>query len=87
MIPDALTFSYAGRDGSLIRLSYQPNPSFQPRSREARVFHEMEGDMWVHETQRRLVRIQGQLIADVKFAGGLQSALNEQTSCQKVSCS
>jgi len=70
MIPDALTFSYAGRDGDVIKLSYRPNPSFQPPSREARVFHEMQGEMWVHESQRRLVRFRGQLIADVKFAGG-----------------
>jgi hypothetical protein len=71
MIPDALTFSYAGQDGDVIKLSYRPNPDFQPPSREARVFHEMEGEMWVHETQLRLVRIRGQLIGDVKFAGGL----------------
>jgi len=77
MLPDALTFIYAGRDGDLIRLSYRPNPSFQPPSREARVFHEMEGEMWVHETQRRLVRIHGQLIADVKFAGGLLGHLEK----------
>jgi len=31
----------------------------------------MEGEMWVHGTQRRLVRIRGRLITDVKFAGGL----------------
>jgi len=77
MLPDALTFVYTGRDGDLIRLSYRPNPSFQPPSREARVFHEMEGEMWVHETQRRLVRIHGQLIADVKFAGGLLGHLEK----------
>jgi len=70
MIPDALIFSYAGRDRDVIKLSYQPHPSFQPPSREARVFHEMQGEMWVHATQRRLMRIRGQLIADVKFAGG-----------------
>ena len=66
MIPDALTFIYAGRDGDLIKLSYRPNPSFQPPSREARVFHKMQGGMWVHETQRRLVRMLGQLMANVK---------------------
>ncbi len=77
MLPDALTFIYAGRDGDLIKLSYRPNPSFQPPSREARVFHEMEGEMWVHETQRRLVRIRGQLIADVTFAGGLLGHLEK----------
>jgi hypothetical protein len=77
LLPDALTFIYAGRDGDLIKLSYRPNPSFQPPSREARVFHEMEGEVWVHEAQRRLVRIRGQLIADVKFAGGLLGHLEK----------
>jgi len=41
MIPDALSFSYAGRNGSVIKLSYRPNPRFQPPSHEARVFHEI----------------------------------------------
>ena len=77
LLPDALIFIYAGRDGDLIKLSYQPNPSFQPPSREAQVFHAMEGEMWVDKTQRRLVRIRGQLVADVKFAGGLLGHLEK----------
>lgn len=77
MIPDALAFSYSGRDGDVIKLSYRPNPSFQPPSREARVFHEMEGELWVHQTQQRLVLIKGQLIEDVKFAGGLLGHLEK----------
>jgi len=77
MLPDALTFIYASRDGDVIKLNYRPNPSFQPPSREARVFHEMEGELWVQETQRRLVRIRGQLVADVKFASGLLGHLEK----------
>jgi hypothetical protein len=77
MLPDALTFVYASRDADLIKLSYWPNPGFQPPSREARVFHSMEGEMWVNETQRRLVSIRGQLIADVKFAGGFLGHLEK----------
>jgi len=77
MLPDALTFIFASRDGDVIKLNYRPNPSFQPPSREARVFHEMEGELWVHETQRRLVRIRGQLVADVNFAGGLLGHLEK----------
>jgi len=77
MIPEAFTFSYAGREGDLIELSYKPNPRFRPSSREARVFHDMEGEMWVHGTERRLARIHGQLIADVKFAGGLLGHLEK----------
>ena len=77
MIPDALIFSYAGRSGNLVKLTYGPNPQFQPPSREARVFHAMAGEMWVHETQKRLVSMSGQLVADVKFAGGLLGHLEK----------
>jgi hypothetical protein len=77
MIPDALTFSYAGREENLMKLDFRPNPNFQPPSREARVFHEMEGEMWIDEAQRRLARIKGRLIGDVKFAGGLLGYLEK----------
>ena len=77
MIPDALAFTYAGRNGDMIKLSYRTNPNFKPPSREARVFHEMEGEMWVQAPQRRLVRIRGQLTDDVKFAGGLLGHLEK----------
>ena len=77
MIPDALSFVYAGGDGDLIKLKYQPNPGFQPPTREARVFHEMAGEMWVHAKQRRLARINGQLLADVKFGGGFLGHLEK----------
>ena len=77
MIPDALAFTYAARDGHIIKLSYRPNASFQPPSREARVFNEMEGEMWIDEQQLRLARMDGQLIADVKFAGGVLGHLEK----------
>jgi hypothetical protein len=34
-------------------------------------------ELWVHETQRRLVRIRGQVVADVNFAGGLLGHLEK----------
>jgi hypothetical protein len=77
MIPDALIFSYAGREGNLVKLTYRPNPQFHPPSWEARVFHAMAGEMWVHESQKRLVSMSGQLVADVKFAGGLLGHLEK----------
>jgi hypothetical protein len=77
MIPDAFTFTYAGREGSLIKLSYKPAPNFEPPTRVARVYRQMEGEMWVQGTERRLVRLRGRLIADVKFAGGLLGYLEK----------
>ncbi|HEX4919458.1 MAG TPA: hypothetical protein VFV92_01810 [Candidatus Bathyarchaeia archaeon] len=77
MIPEAFIFSFAGNENNLIKLNYTPNPDFRPPSREAKVFHELQGEMWVEPTQRRLVRMRGQLIADVKFGGGLLGYLQK----------
>jgi len=59
-----------------MRLDFRPNPCFKPPSREAHVFHEMEGEIWVDARQDRLVEITGHLIHEVKFAGGLLGHLD-----------
>ena len=76
MLPDALLFTYRERRGDLVKLSFKPNPSFRPPSREAHVFHEMEGEVWVDTAQNRLVEITGHLAHEVKFAGGLLGHLD-----------
>jgi hypothetical protein len=45
MLPDALLFTCQERSGDLVKLSFKPNPSFKPPSREAHVFYEMEGEV------------------------------------------
>lgn len=77
MLPDAFVFNYAGRAGDLIKLSFKPNPNFQPPSFEARVFHDMEGELWVDGKQERLAVINGHLREDVKFGGGLLGHLDK----------
>ncbi len=67
LLPDALNFSYAERKGNTIKLNFQPNPAFRPPSREARAFHEMEGQLVVDEGQKRLTEIHGQLSNAVHF--------------------
>ncbi|MGA8313280.1 MAG: hypothetical protein WB755_24870 [Terriglobales bacterium] len=53
------------RDGNLIKLSFKPNPNFRPPSLEARVFHDLEGEMWVDCKQERLAAFNGHLTQDV----------------------
>ncbi|HWY56726.1 MAG TPA: hypothetical protein VNZ03_19830 [Terriglobales bacterium] len=77
MIPDAFLFSYEGREGELIRVSFRPNPSFQPSSREAKVFHALEGEILIQAKERRLAGISGHLVEDVKFRGGLLGHLEK----------
>ena len=77
MVPDAFLFEYDAEDGSLIELSFRPNPGFRPPSREGRVLHEMAGEIWVDAKQQRLVSINGRLMNEVKFAGGLLGHLEK----------
>jgi len=77
MLPDAFVFSYAGSSGNLVKLSFRPNPSFYAPSLEARVFHDMEGEMWIDCKQERLAGFDGHLTQAVKFGFGLLGHLDK----------
>jgi len=77
ILPDVFVFDYAGRQGDLVTLTFRPNPNFQPPSLEARVFHGMEGEMTVDTKQERLAALNGHLMEDVKFGGGLLGHLDK----------
>ncbi len=76
ILADVFVFSYARREGNLVTLHFRPNPTFQPPSLEARVFHGMEGEITVDTKQERLVEINGHLMEDVKFGFGLLGHLD-----------
>ncbi len=79
MLPDAFHYNYAqgdGETGDTVRLNFQPNPAYHASSREAQVFHEMEGTLTVDRKEERLVEINGKLMHDVKFFGGLLGHLD-----------
>jgi hypothetical protein len=77
MFPSAFRYEYAGRDGGLIKLRFEPDPQFEPNSRQEEVFHHLEGIMWIDPEQKQLARIDGSLMSEVKFAGGLLGRLDK----------
>jgi hypothetical protein len=77
MVPEAFLFEFAGQSGNVVKLVFKPNPTFQPASREGKVLHEMAGEVWVDAKQQRLVSINGHLVNEVKFAGGLLGHLEK----------
>jgi hypothetical protein len=77
MIPDAFVFEYAGESGNLTKVTFKPNPHFRPPSREGKVLQQMAGEMWVDANQKRLASINGQLMNEVKFGGGLLGHLEK----------
>lgn len=77
LLPDTFLFQYGERKRNLVELKFRPNPQFQPPTHEAKVFHAMEGTIWVHEKQLRLAQITGHLMHEVKFGGGLLGHLDK----------
>lgn len=76
ILPDAFTFKFAARRGSLVELKFSPNPAFKPPNHEAEVFHAMQGNLWLDSRQSRLEAISGHLVREVKFGGGLLGHLD-----------
>jgi hypothetical protein len=76
-IPDAFIFKYDGEENGLVRLSFSPNPKYDPPNRELQVFRSLTGKMWVDRAGGRLARMDGTLFEDVLFGWGLLGRLNK----------
>jgi|SRR5579864_1262403 len=77
MLPAAFIYRVQSVGETTIRLSFVPNPAFDPPTRETKVFHNMEGTMLVDRRQKRLRLLSGRLANDVEFGGGLFGRLHK----------
>ncbi len=81
LLPDAFLYKFEGMtpcaSGQCYRLSFTPNPQFNPPDLESNIFHGIAGEVWVDEKQERLVRLDAKFIADVDFGFGLIGRLNK----------
>lgn len=71
----AFRYEYLGRDGDIVELKFIPNAHFEPTSRQEEILRHMQGTIWIDCQQKRLVRMEGQVVSEVKFAGGLLGRL------------
>ncbi len=78
-LADAFNYEYDGTEpgarGELIRLRFQPNPNFDPPTRELKVYQGMKGNMWVDASTHHLVRLRAELFRDVDFGWGILGRL------------
>jgi hypothetical protein len=77
MLPNAFLYTFDSQDEDTVHLSFKPNPSFDPPTRETKVFHSMEGIMLVDRRQKRLKQLSGKLASDVEFGGGFLGRLKK----------
>jgi hypothetical protein len=80
-LPDAFHYTYAGigvtPQGPSYRLSFQPNPSFDPQDLEAQVLKGMAGELWIDVAQHRVTRLEGKRIHDVDYGWGILGKLDK----------
>jgi len=75
LLPDAFLYEYAGEENGCFRLRFRPNPNYPARSIEARIFHSMNGELWVSASNKRLARLDGNLVENVDFGYGILGRL------------
>ena len=85
-LPDAFLFEYAGEEPSsvgigragdpLVKLTFRPNPQYQPPSRVEEVLTGMQGYVLVDTVCNRLASIEGTLFKEVGFGWGILGHLD-----------
>jgi hypothetical protein len=69
-MPEAFLYTYDGADDGNLRLSFKPNPAYNPPTYETRVYHALSGKIWVQPDQKRLFKIDAQIVNDIEFGYG-----------------
>lgn len=77
LLPDAFTFQDAGTEDGVRHLRYSPNPNYSTHSMEAKVFHELSGEIWIDTRAKRLRRLDGHLNDNVEFGFGMLGKVNK----------
>ncbi len=77
MLPDAFLYDIKRQEGDRLILGFRPDPSYQPPTREAAVFHAMAGTMALNTKEQRLEELSGHLANEVKFGWGVLGHLDK----------
>jgi hypothetical protein len=83
LLPDAFLYEPARQEGKSERMPecpcyhmrFSPNPDYPAHSIESRIFHAMNGDLWISVDHKRLVRLDGKLQDNVDFGYGILGRL------------
>jgi hypothetical protein len=75
LLPDAFLYEYVNEENGCWHLRFWPNPQYPAQGIEARIFHAMNGEMWVDARMKHLVRLDGRLQSNVDFGFGLLGRL------------
>jgi len=77
VMPEAFVYAYDGTADGNLRLSFRPNPAYNPATYEARIFHALTGGIWIQPQQKRLLKIDARIFAEVDFGFGLLGRIDK----------
>jgi len=77
LLPVAFNWKVVNRNRKSTTLAFSPKASFDPPTREARVFSAMQGVLVLENRGNRIIEFKGHLIHDVDFGLGLLGKLNQ----------
>jgi hypothetical protein len=69
-MPEAFLCTYDGETDGNLRLTFKPNPAFNPPNYETRVYHALSGELWIEPRQKRLVGINAHVVNEIDFGYG-----------------
>jgi hypothetical protein len=80
-LPQAFLYQYesaaASPEGAVIKMTFSPNPAYEPPARETYVYRAMNGTLEVSVPDYRLVSMEGKLFREVIFGWGLLGHLDK----------
>ena len=77
LLPQAFVWTVAAQNADTVTLDFKPDPTYQPKDMEAKVFSAMAGQVVIARGSNRMKSMQGKLTADVKIAYGLFGRLQQ----------
>ncbi len=80
-LPDAFIYQYAGTETGpggrkMEKLTFRPNPRYDPPNRELQVYEGMQGEMLIDLKERRLAKMDATIFKQVNFGWGILGHLD-----------
>jgi len=79
LMPLAFVYDYDGAEKNLLRITFRPNPDYNPPGYEARIVHSLAGTILIDTVNKRLAKVAGHLVTRVDFGYGLLGRIDSGT--------
>lgn len=84
LLPEAFLFDQPQREGDFWRVTYHPNPEYQPNGMEEKVLHAMSGTVLIDAKAVRTHELEGKLPQDVNIGFGLLATIHAGSNFSTV---